>query len=230
MWKPSVRQRKTMERLLTSWEMSLEQAASYLVSRAIGQPTAKQFRLGVVACPEPGYEQYVGRLAIPYIDRLGVCGFNFRCLIEHDCKECSCAKYKQLKDHKLGFFNVLSLADSDAETVHVCEGEIDALTLSQVIKDEPVVALSGVSKWMPHFVFHLQGFERVLLWRDGDAAADKMVARFRSELKNLDVVDMPAGEDVNSLYCLKGPDGLKALCEGDWDVQSSLDQECAAVS
>lgn len=228
MWKPSVRQRKSMERLLKSWEASLDLAASYLVSRAIGPATAQAFRLGVVACPEPGYETYVGRLAIPYIDRLGVCGFQFRCLTDHDCKAVDCKKYMQLKDHKLGLFNILGLADSDAETVHVCEGEIDCITLSQVIKDEPIVALSGVSKWMPHFVFHFQGFERVLLWRDGDAAADKMVAKFRQELKNVDTVDMPSGEDVNSLYCLKGPDGVKALCEGEADVQ--YQEECREMS
>lgn len=167
------------------------------------------FRLGVVSSPEPGWDRYVGRLAIPYFDRLGPVGFTFRCLRDHNCKEDNCPKYLQMEGQEVGFFNVLAL-DSDADTVHVCEGEIDAITLAQVVTD-PVLALSGVSKWKPHFPYHLSGFERVVVWCDGDKAGKSMGAAFRQHISNSDVVNMPAGDDVNSLFCGKGAEAVRAL-------------------
>lgn len=198
-----------MDRALSGWQANLTQATSYLASRSIGSEAAEQFQLGVVSSPEPGWERYVGRLAIPYFDRLGPVGFTFRCLRDHSCKDDNCPKYLQMDGQEVGFFNVLSL-DSDGDTVHVCEGEIDAITLSQIVPD-PVLALSGVAKWKPHFPYHLAGFERVVLWPDGDVAGKGLAVTFRKHVSNVDVVNMPAGEDVNSLFCSKGADALKPL-------------------
>lgn len=162
-----------------------------------------------MASPEPGWERYVGRLAIPYFDRMGPVGFNFRCLRDHDCKESDCPKYLQLEGQDVGFFNVLSL-DSDEDVAHVCEGEIDAITLSQVVTG-PVLALPGVSMWKPHFPYHLSGFSRVCLWADGDKAGKGMAAKFRANVGAADIIQMPAGEDVNSLFCSKGAEALNVL-------------------
>jgi len=142
---------------------------------------------------------------------MGPVGFTFRCIREHYCKEDNCPKYLQMDGQEVGFFNVLSL-DSDEEVAHVCEGEIDAITLSQVVSG-PVLALSGVSKWKPHFPYHLTGFDRVVVWADGDKAGQSMAATFRQHVSNADIVQMPTGEDVNSLFCTKGPDALRALFE-----------------
>lgn len=198
-----------MERALSGWQANVTMAASYLTSRAIDSQTVSDFRLGVVASAEPGWDRYVGRLAIPYFDRLGPVGFTFRCLREHDCKEESCPKYLQMEGQEVGFFNVLAL-DSDDEIVHVCEGEIDAITLSQVVSS-PVLALSGVAKWKPHIPYHLAGFERVVVWADGDKAGKNMFTKFRENVRNAELIQMPAGDDVNSLFCSKGADAIRAL-------------------
>lgn len=178
--------------------------------------TANRFSLGVVASSEPGFEQYYGRLAIPYLDRLGPTGLQFRCMAEHVCKEVNCPKYLQLDGQTLGFFNVLSL-DSDEEVAHICEGEVDAITLSQVVSG-PVLGICGATKWMPHFHYHLTGFERVVGWADGDKAGTKMSERIRDKVRNADIVSLPDGEDVNSLFVAKGSDYLRGMFEEDPDA------------
>lgn len=198
-----------MDKALSQWMDSLDLAAPYLVSRGIGPSAAERFRLGVVACAEPPYDRYQGRLAIPYMDRMGPVGFTFRCIEGHDCKELGCPKYLQLEGQEVGLFNVLSL-DSDEEVAHLCEGEIDAITLSQIVPG-PVVAISGVAKWKPHFPYHFTGFERVVVWADGDAAGAKMATMVRQAVGNADVVEMASGEDVNSVFCWKGPDAIHAM-------------------
>lgn len=201
-----------MEKSLSRWERSLHAAGSYLASRGITEETALRFRLGVVHSPEPGWEMFTGRLAIPYLDRLGVYGFNFRCLVDHDCKEVDCRKYLQPVGQELGLFNILAIADSSSDTAHVVEGELDTMTLTQCV-DDPVCGLPGATKWMPHWLYHLQAYERVFTWGDGDAAGKKMQERFASELKNTENVSIPPKEDINSLYCTKGPDMIRALIE-----------------
>jgi len=205
-----------MEKALSRWTACLHEAEPYLTRRGITIETGRAFSLGVVASSDPGFEKYFGRLVIPYMDRLGPVGFQFRCIDDHSCKEANCPKYLQLDDQKVGFFNVLSL-DSDEEVAHICEGEIDAITLSQVVEG-PVLAVSGVGKWLPHFQYHLTGFERVVVWADGDSAGGKMSERIRDKVRNADVVSLPQGEDVNSLYVTKGGDYIRSLYEEDPDV------------
>lgn len=211
MWKPSRRQRRQMEKALQAWEGNLSLGVSYLESRGITAETAARFRLGVVGSAEPGFEKYLHRLAIPYFDRAGVCGFEFRCLKDHDCKKVSCRKYLQVDGQELGLWNVLDVVDSDEDTMHICEGVLDGITLTQVVGNEPVGALSGVSKWAPYFPYLLQGFERVVLWADPDEAGDKMRLKFRQHVPSVDIVNLPAPDDVNSLFCGKGPESIRSL-------------------
>jgi DNA primase len=198
-----------MDKAVSQWMTNIDLAAPYLVNRGIGPKAAEHFRLGVVACAEPPFERYVNRLAIPYVDRLGPVGLQFRCIDSHDCKSVECKKYLQMDDQKLGLFNVLSL-DSDAEIAHLCEGELDAITLAQLV-DDPVVAIAGASKWMPHFPYHFTGFDRVVVWADGDDAGKAMRKTIRERVANADIVQMPVGEDVNSLFCWKGPEAIRAM-------------------
>lgn len=216
MWKPSRRQRKNLERALSGWQANLHTAASYLQGRGIEPATAERFRLGVVASPDPPFDQrHTGRLAIPYFDRAGIVGFNFRCLKDHNCKTVECPKYLQMEGQEVGFFNILALWDSTERVAHVTEGEIDAVVLTQVVGGEPVGGLPGIDKWRPHFPRLLAGFERVVLWADPDKAGDKMRARFKQHVPNVDVVALPAPLDVSAMYVAKGPDAVRALYTED---------------
>lgn len=193
-----------MEKAATYYETCLLQAASYLESRGITLETAKTHRLGVVGSEDHGHERDQGRLSIPYLDRIGVYGFKFRCLLAHDCKEAGCPKYTNPAGQELSLYNVLAL-DSDSETLHITEGELDAIVLSSIIAG-PVVAIPGASLWKKHFPFHLAGFTRVLVWADGDEPGTKMAARIADTCAQAEVFQMPSGEDVNSMFLKNGPD------------------------
>src|SRR6266542_3945846 len=84
---PSSVQMKSLEKAAVTYGRSLTLATGYLSAKGIPDlDVVTGWRLGVVESPEPGHDQYVGRLAIPYLNRAGVVGFKFRCLSDHDCK------------------------------------------------------------------------------------------------------------------------------------------------
>jgi len=211
MWKPGKRQRVNMEKAAKAFQDNLSPATAFLWDRGISEVTAFRYQLGVVPDGVKGYEQYCGRLAIPYVDRIGVCGFKFRCLSHSDCKQEDCQKYLNPAGQELGLYNVLAL-DSDAETLHICEGEIDAIVLSTIVTD-PVIGLPGASLWRDHWPFHLAGFDRVCIWPDGDKAGLEMSKRWVEKVRTVEIMRLPAGHDVNSIFCSQGAAYFTALLE-----------------
>lgn len=214
MQKPSKRLRKLLERATARYAEELPQALSYLQGRGIEEATAQRFRLGFVSTPEPGHEQYAGRLAIPYIDALGVYGLKFRCTVHADCKSEQCTKYLALPGQEVGVYNVIA-SDSLGDTIHVSEGELDCLILTQVFPDSPVVGIPGAQLWKPHHAFHFSGFERVLLWMDGDKAGTDLGNRIRHDVRTAEIVSIPKGKDVTDLYLDHGAEVLRQMVGED---------------
>lgn len=164
----------------------------------------------MVVSPEPGHEAFINRIAIPYIDMLGVYGMKFRCMVDHDCKAQNCSKYLALPGQEIGIYGVVD-TDSTNDTIHVTEGELDRNVLKQVFPDEPVVGVPGVNLWKPYHQFHFSGFERVLIWADGDKAGHDLANRIRNEVKQAEMVTLPSGLDVSDMYMHRGADALRAL-------------------
>jgi len=206
---PSAKQRKSLDKAVTAYQQNLETARGFLSARKISRELAQLWRLGVVVSPEVGHEPYVGRLCIPYVNKLGVVAVKFRCMADHDCKAENCPKYTQPAGQEVLLFNVLAVED-DADTIHICEGELDTMVLSSVL-GEPAVGLPGASNWQPHYPFHFKGFDRVVVWADGDKAGKDMAGRVRKELINAEVVPMPQGHDVNSVFVELGVEGIRKL-------------------
>lgn len=205
----SAKQVTALELAVTAYEQHLISAASYLQGRGISREAAVAARLGVVVSPEPGHEHAAGRLAIPYLNKRGVTGIKFRCIQEHNCKETGCAKYLNVPGIETGLYNVRDV-DAVSDVIHVCEGELDALVLRMVL-DEPVVGVPGTQAWKPHHPFHFHGFERVLLWGDGDGPGRDLAARIRKEVPVAELVPLPDGHDVNSLFLAAGAGRLREL-------------------
>ncbi len=178
-------------------------------------PVARKWRLGVCSEPEPGHESAVGRLAIPYTNRLGVIGIKFRCMSDHVCKEHSCPKYLAPLGQEPYLFNVTAV-DDEADTIHITEGELDAVVLATVL-GEPVVGVPGSSAWRPHHPWHFRGFGRVLVWADGDKAGQDLARMLRKELPAAEIVTMPQGQDVTSVYVAHGAEGIQKLAGEDDD-------------
>lgn len=196
---------------MTRYQESLPLAASYLTGRGITDGgVIEMARLGVVDSPEAGHEIFCNRLMIPYMDMLGVCGIKFRCMQPHNCKENNCPKYLALPGQEISIYNIID-ADSTRDTIHITEGELDCLILKHVFPEDPVVGVPGTDLWKAHHPFHFGGFERVLLWMDGDQAGRGLGNRIRKDVRNSETVPVPNGLDVTDLYLKVGADTMRAM-------------------
>lgn len=92
--------------------------------------------------------------------------------------------------------------------ISICEGEIDTITLDNVC-GIPAVGVPGVNNWKKHYGRLLADFDKVFLFADGDNAGTEFGKSLSRELGNLVVVQMPEGEDVNSMYKIHGADYFK---------------------
>lgn len=178
----------------------------YLEERVIDPLTAETFRLGYVATADiPGFERFVGRLAIPNICAAGhVVGFKFRAL---DGSE---PKYDGL-ELPSRLFNLQALNEAE-DCIWVTEGEIDAISLNQL--GAPAVAVPGAHNWKAHHARILEGFDRVVLVRDDDdAGADLAKKMGATDLPLLTVRPPRPHKDVNAALAAGDVESLRELIE-----------------
>ena len=162
---------------------------------------ARLARLGVVAEPEVGHEQFRGRLAIPYITKTGIVDLRFRSL--NPAVE---PKYMGMVGSDTKLYNVLDI-ERAGDWIGVCEGELDTLTLSSLV-GVPCVGVPGANSWKKHYTRLLADFERVFVFADGDAPGREFAASLARELP-VTTVHLGDGEDVNSTYTKHGADYIK---------------------
>lgn len=154
------------------------------------------FWIGVVNNPLPGHEQFKGRLSIPYITPTGVVDLRFRSMSDEE------PKYLGLPGATTTMFNVNSLFFAK-KYICVCEGEIDTVVMTSKTA-HPTIGVPGASSWKPHYTRILDDFETVIVMADGDAAGQSFAQKIVRELSNVRIVQMPEGEDVNSMYQKNG--------------------------
>ena len=181
-----------------------EATASYLQARGISKTVADMYLLGSVADPASGHEQAVGMLSIPYMTPSGVVGMKFRRLDDGN------PKYLWPTGQKVGLFNVNDL-HKHSDTIAICEGEIDTIILSGVVKI-PSVGVAGVSQWKPWFKNLFEPYTRVLIFADNDVKEDgrnpgqELAKRIKEELDKATVVHLPDNTDVNEVLLKYGSD------------------------
>lgn len=203
--KQSISQRESLTRAAKLYHSALYEAEDYLAERGITMEQATRVRLGVVLEPVTGHEAYINRLAIPYLTRSGVVDIRFRAL---DLSE---PKYMGMAGASTHLYNVSALFRASSY-ICICEGEIDAITLD-VACDIPAVGVPGVNNWKKHYTRLLADFDKVFLFADGDSAGTEFGKSLSRELGNIVVVQMPEGQDVNSMYRTNGSDFFKAKIE-----------------
>lgn len=194
--KQSASQREFLESAVSTYSQELHHATAYLEARGISVQVANMFRLGVVKEPRIGHEQYVGRLAIPYLTPTGVVDIRFRSIDESE------PKYLGLAGAKTRLYNAHAILEAD-NWIAVAEGELDAITLAAC--GIPAVGVPGVNNWKPHYSRILQDFDAVYVLADGDQPGQDFARHLAKELGNVVVVPMEEGEDVNSLFVKYGP-------------------------
>jgi DNA primase len=158
---------KSLERATRTFQAALygsHGAASYLTSRGINPGSAERFRLGFVTEQVPGFERFMGMVAIPNIcggERPHVVGIKFRRLPDEEGK-----KYDQ-PSRPTRLFNARAIDEAD-DVLCITEGELDAVILEQL--GLHAIAAAGNTAWKGHYWRLLEGFPRIVLFRDNDDA------------------------------------------------------------
>ncbi len=196
--KQSVSQKELLGKATEKYSQNIYQAEDYLRQRGIPLEVARLARLGVVAEPELGHEAFIGRLSIPYITKTGVVDLRFRSL--NPAVE---PKYMGLTGAETKMYNVLDV-DKANDTIGVCEGELDTLTMSACV-GIPCVGVPGANSWKKHYTRLLADFQRVFVFADGDQPGTEFARSLARELP-VTIVQMPDGGDVNSVYVSEGAD------------------------
>lgn len=198
---PSDSVRSWLEKTTAHYEAQVDLGLEYLASRGISEATARAARLGVVGTPAPSHDSYMGRLVIPYATRAGVLTLKFRAMDD------SQPKYLCLPNSKPLLYGVDSFF-SDGDTIAITEGEIDRLILAYEV-GIPAVGCPGVSTWQDHHSRCFAGYDRVLIFADGDGPGYDLAKRISRELDQAQVISMPDGMDVNDVFLLEGADGIR---------------------
>ena len=188
------------------YHSALHEAEEYLAERGITMEAAEKARLGVVLDPLTGHEQYVNRLAIPYVTKSGVVDIRFRSLGHEE------PRYMGLTGASTHLYNVGAFFRASTY-ICICEGEIDTITLDYVC-NIPAVGVPGVNNWKKHYTRLLSDFEKVFLFADGDNAGTEFAKSLSRELSSLVIIQAPEGEDVNSMYRVHGADYFKEKIAG----------------
>ena len=200
----SVSARESLEEATSRYQEAVDLAGPYLASRGLNRQVADTVRLGYVTADNAmvGHEQYVGRLAIPYLSPSGPVDLRFRSIADDDSP-----KYLSRPGSDPHLYNVLAFQE-DSDVIAICEGEIDTMT-AHYLCGVPAVGLAGANSWKPLYVRAFGDYRRVIVFCDGDQPGRDLGKKIAQQLDVALVVSMPDGMDVNDVYRAEGPDGIR---------------------
>ena len=206
--KLSLSQRESLNSAVSRYHQSLEgsPAEEYLTQRGLSLSDVSKYRLGYVQDPLPEHTKYEGKLAIPYLrwhPRFGWGTVDIRFRALDDSKP----KYQSMPGSRPRIYNTNALMDGGLE-VGVCEGEIDAITLS--LAGMPTAGFPGATTLQPHWLSLFEGYTRVNVFTDGDEAGEKFAQSIAKSLPTARVIRFPDGEDANSIYQEGGAEELRS--------------------
>lgn len=190
--KQSRSQKELLGKAAAHYAKYIAEAEGYLASRGITLADAHTAHLGLVVEPLPGHEQFMGRLAIPYVTPAGVVDIRFRSISGEE------PKYMGMAGSETRLYNVRAISQA-TDFIAVCEGEIDAITLTQKC-GIPAIGVPGANSWKRHYSKLLQDFERIYVFADGDQPGSDFGKKLAREVQGVIVINMPEGEDVNSIF------------------------------
>ena len=199
-------QKELLGKATERYKENIYRAEDYLRSRGIPLEVARLASLGVVEEPEVGHEQYIGRLAIPYITKTGVVDLRFRSL--NPAVE---PKYMGLTGAETKMYNVLDIEKAN-NFIGVCEGELDTVTMSGCV-GIPCIGVPGANSWKKHYTRLLADFERVFVFADGDQPGTEFARSLARELP-VTIIQLPEGHDVNSMYVQEGAEYFHSKVNG----------------
>ena len=200
--KQSRLQKESLGKATIHYAKYIAGAEQYLATRGITLDDARTAHLGLVVDPLPGHEQFAGRLAIPYLTPTGVVDIRFRSINGEE------PKYMGMSGTETRLYNVTAIAQA-RDYIAVCEGEIDALTLNYKC-GIPSIGVPGANSWKRHYTKLLQDFEKIFVFADGDQPGSDFGKKLAREIQGVVVINMPDGEDVNSIFNKEGIEFFKS--------------------
>lgn len=202
--------RTALSDLIPQWEADLwdtEEPMRFLLGRGLSSDYIEKYRLGYTADGIDG--KYVNSIAIPYLTGTGsIRGVRFRRLGDTQ------PKYLHVKSHKGHLFNVGSVKH---KRVYLTEGEFDAIILEQM--GLPAVGVPGAEAFKEEWKWLFVGNDVRIIFDGDDAgrnAAGQLNRLLRRVADETQVVKLPDGEDVSSIYT-RSPDALLQIL-GDLDA------------
>lgn len=198
----SIDARNSLEEATGTYARQVAAAGPYLAARGIVEATANMFRLGFVAEPMIGHEQYAGRLAIPYLTPNGPVDLRFRAIREDDSP-----KYLSRPGADSQLYNVLAF-QADTDVIAVCEGEMDTIITAGEC-GIPAVGVPGANGWKSWYARAFADYRKVIVLCDGDQPGRDLGKKIAQQIDVAMVVSMPDGMDVNEVFLSEGPDGIR---------------------
>jgi DNA primase len=195
----SVSSRRELESDTLAHEKSLETALPYLQARGINRDTAEKFRLGVV---DDSTSRFHGRLSIPALLPSGApYSLRYRAL-DPEVQP----KYLGDSGKETRLFNVRAI-HQPGDTIHITEGELDAVVLDSL--GFASVGVCGSNAWKRHHPRMFAGFARVFVWGDGDSAGSAFASKVSDSLLSVVQCRVPQGMDVTDLMLAEGEPGIR---------------------
>jgi len=206
----TVSQMETLEEATSRYEADMTvEGARYLLARGLTRETVRTNRLGVVADPMPGHENHRGKIVIPSMLAGQPLRLRFHCFNSHE--HVGHGKYMQMLGESLMVYGVDAI-HSAGHTLHVAEGEFDAMILTQ--SGLPAIGFPGASSFRGHHGRMLAGFNRIWVWGDPDAAGAEFVQKVTNRLpRSGRGVRLRTG-DVTDTFLAGGVEALHGLVEG----------------
>lgn len=189
-------------------------AEEYLIARGLDDGASK-YLPGFVGDSVTGHERYKNHLVIPYLRPAGgphmVATVRFRCIRDECVKDSDGqyfflkgekeqhqehGKYQSLPGDRPRLYNTGALI-SPSPYVAIIEGEFSSWAVD--LEGIPAVSTQGVSAWKDHFDRAFAGYEKVFILGDGDKAGREMTEKLAARLPNGVPIDLPEGEDPDSL-------------------------------
>lgn len=195
--------RKSLEQATSSYEAHLDEAVEYLARRGLtDRGLFARMRLGFVADPSSEDVPARGRLAIPSLGPEGnVYNIRFRAIDDQK------PKYWGRSGMPTRLWNLRAVAEA-GDVIAITEGELDALTLEHM--GVRAVGTPGANSWQRHHPRIFAGFSKVWVVGDGDQPGNDFARKVCESLPSGVRVQLPEGEDVNSLFVKGGVAAINA--------------------
>lgn len=205
----SPRQRRELDEATDYYGTQMHpKVLDYLAARGITESAARGQRLGYVADPLPGHENFKRRLVIPYLANGHTVSLKFRSGPDDDAGP----KYMGLPAQHPRLFGVDALRESHP-VIAIVEGELDAIVMTHAV-GVPAVGIPGANTWLPHMPRCFADKDQVLIVTDNDTSNEKnpgqeLAKKIARSIRGSKIIAPPPDMDVTDWFLDAGREEVR---------------------